>query len=109
MFCWNEIHNRIPVFYVFIPQVKRFIMTLPSRYSAQMWKEVHFIQAQVNAVYAEAYSNFPHSFARAKNQHLEELAEYKVRLEELVCKTDIKEQSKMIFGAFKSISYFDFF
>ena len=71
-----------------------------------MGDEVNFIKARVEALHTEAYSNYPISFYRVKNLHHEELTEYKVRLEELFSETDIKEQSKMIFGAFKSIFLF---
>ena len=72
------------------------------RNSAQMREEMNFIKAQVNAFYTEAFSNYPYSFDRVNNLHHEDLTTYKVRIEELICETDIKEQSKTIFGAFKS-------
>ena len=77
------------------------------RHTAQMRDEVNFMNARVDALHIEALSNyhlFPDSFTRVKNQHHKELTKYKVRLEQLVCETDIKEQSKMIFGAFNDPS-----
>ena len=63
------------------------------RHSTQMREELNLIWERKEALWNEAFSNFPESHIQVKNVHHEELIAYKVKLEELFEETDIKEQS----------------
>ena len=63
------------------------------RHSTQMREELNFIIPRVKALRNQAFSNFPESYVRVRDFYNEELNAYKVKLEELLEETDIKEQS----------------
>ena len=63
------------------------------RYSTQMREQLNFMTERVSALYNQAYSNYPESFSRVRDVYHEEFNAYKVKLEELLEETDIKEQS----------------
>ena len=48
---------------------------------------------RVNALHNQAWSNFPENYCRVRDVYHEELNTYKVKLEEVLEETDIKEQS----------------
>ena len=81
------------------------------KHSAQMREELNFVVPRVKAHHYQAFTNFPENYHQVLILHRQELMEYKVKLEELLEKTDIKEQSiKMnCMMLLKQCSYFDCF
>ena len=58
-----------------------------------MREQLIFMAERVNALRNQASSNFPDSLFRVQDVYHEELITYKIKLEELLEETDIKEQS----------------
>ena len=65
------------------------------RHSTKMREELYLMMDRTDALnsYKHSLLNFPDSYDRFKDVHHEELIGYKVKLEELFEKTDIKEKS----------------
>ena len=60
--------------------------------TASMFQELNAIRVRYQVLLLEAYSNVPDSFNRVEALHHEELNAYKVKLENFVIETDVKEQ-----------------
>ena len=60
--------------------------------TATMFQELNVIRVRYQVLLLEAYSNFPDSFNHVEALHHEELNAYKVKLENFVSETDVKEQ-----------------
>ena len=63
------------------------------RHSFQMREELDFMAERAGAFHDQAFSNFSENYDRVLILHRQELMEYKIKLEELLEETDIKEQS----------------
>ena len=55
-------------------------------------EDMHFKGKRIEAIYNQAFSNYPDNFQRFQQLYLEEIVTYKVQIEIYYSETDIWEQ-----------------
>ena len=61
------------------------------RLTAQMLRELYFMDGRIPAIYNEAFSDYPINYQRTLEIYREEVNSYKVKLEIFFSDTDSKE------------------